>query len=475
MENPATSREDGAFPARVFPARVFRLLFSRVDIASLVYFRVAFGAVMVWEVWRYFSHGWIRTLYIEPPFFFKYYGFEWISPWPGFGMYLHFAALGVLAAFIMLGFSYRASAALFFVGFTYVFLLDQSNFLNHFYLISLVSLAMVFVPAHRAFSLDAWMRPHIRSETTPAWAVGILAGQMGIAYFFGGVAKLNADWLRGEPMRTWLADRTDFPLVGELFTEKWAAYLFSHGGLVFDLFIVPFLVWRRTRIYAFSAAVLFHLMNAELFSIGIFPWLAIAATALFLHPSWPRKMSGKLGFGGGAEIRDAVPPPISAVTGRRVAAASLIMVFFAVQISVPLRHHLYPSDVLWSNEGSHFAWHMKLRSLSGEAAFHVTDPASGETWEINPSDHLTPRQLSKMSPQPDMILQFAHEISDAFIEDGHYGEVEVRADVRASLNGRDPQTLIDPSVDLAKESRSLTPKTWILPLENTDLPEPDEI
>lgn len=471
MENSATPREGGAFWARLV-----RRLFARVDIASLVYFRVVFGAIMVWEVWRYFWHGWIRTLYIEPPFFFKYHGFEWIPPWPGPGMYIHFAALGVLASFIMLGFMYRISAAFFFVGFTYVFLLDQSNFLNHFYLISLVSLIMVFVPAHRAFSLDAWMRPGIRSQTAPAWAVGILAAQMGVAYFFGGVAKLNADWLRGEPMRTWLADRTDFPLVGELFTERWAAYLFSHGGLAFDLLIVPLLIWRRTRIYAFAAAVLFHIMNAELFSIGIFPWLAIAATALFFPPSWPRRMLGKLGLGGGAALRDALREAApSPMTGRRMAAASLIMVFFAVQIFVPLRHYLYPSDVLWSNEGSRFAWHMKLRSLSGEAAFHVTDPASGQTWEIDPSRHLTPRQLSKMSPQPDMILQFAHEISDAFTEDGYYDEVEVRADVRASLNGREPQTLIDPSVDLAKEKRALTPKTWILPLENTDLPKPDEL
>lgn len=163
MEGSRTSVEGPGFPTRAA-----RLLFSRVDIASLVYFRVAFGLIMVWEVWRYFSHDWIRALYIDPPFTFKYYGFEWVEAWPGVGMYLHFAALGVLAAFIALGFLYRLSAALFFVGFTYVFLLDQSNFLNHFYLISLVSLLLVFVPAHRAFSLDAWMRPHLRSRTAPA-------------------------------------------------------------------------------------------------------------------------------------------------------------------------------------------------------------------------------------------------------------------------------------------------------------------
>jgi hypothetical protein len=33
-----------------------------------------------------------------------------------------------------------------------------------------------------------------------------------------------------------------------------------------------------------------------------------------------------------------------------------------------------------------------------------------------------------------------------------------------SLNGREPQLLIDPNVDLAKEQVSLLPTRWILPL-----------
>lgn len=40
--------------------------FAPVDIASLACFRVAFGAVMVWEVYRYFTKGWITSYYIRP-------------------------------------------------------------------------------------------------------------------------------------------------------------------------------------------------------------------------------------------------------------------------------------------------------------------------------------------------------------------------------------------------------------------------
>ena len=55
------------------------------------------------------SRGWIERHYIEPDFFFKYYGFEWIEPWSGSGMYWHFAALALLSLLITLGVLYRLS------------------------------------------------------------------------------------------------------------------------------------------------------------------------------------------------------------------------------------------------------------------------------------------------------------------------------------------------------------------------------
>jgi vitamin K-dependent gamma-carboxylase len=207
-------------------------LFAPVDIASLVFFRIAFGVIMVWEVAKYFVHGWIRTYYIDPSFHFTYYGFGWVQPWPGYGMYLHFLVLGVLAACVALGLWYRVSIVLFFVAFTYVYLLDQALYLNHFYLAALVSFLMIFVPAQRLFSIDVLRKPEIRSETSPAWSVWMLAAQMAIVYLYGGLAKLNGDWLRGEPMRGWLAAETDLPVVGPLFDDEWLVYFFSYGGML---------------------------------------------------------------------------------------------------------------------------------------------------------------------------------------------------------------------------------------------------
>ena len=51
-------------------------LSAPVDIAALVAFRLGFGAVMVWEAWRFLSGGKVDRYFIEPTFFFKYLGFE---------------------------------------------------------------------------------------------------------------------------------------------------------------------------------------------------------------------------------------------------------------------------------------------------------------------------------------------------------------------------------------------------------------
>jgi len=205
-------------------------------------------------------------------------------------MELHWLGLGVLATCITLGVWYRISATLFFIGFSYVFLLDQARYLNHFYLVSLISFLMIFIPAHRVFSLDALLEPQLRSRLVPAWSLWLLRFQVGVPYFFGGVAKLNADWLRGEPLRAWLARRTDFPLIGQFFTSDAVVWPMTYGALFIDLFAVFLLTNRRTRVFGYLAIIAFHFMNSRFFSIGIFPWMMIAATAIYFEPDWPRRV-----------------------------------------------------------------------------------------------------------------------------------------------------------------------------------------
>jgi vitamin K-dependent gamma-carboxylase len=269
--------------------KALHALFEEVDASSLVFMRVAFGLIMLVECWRFWTHGWIERHYIAPQFFFKYYGFGWVEPWPGDGMYWHFAALAVLSVLIMAGALYRLSAVLFFFAFTYVFLLDQARYLNHFYLVILIALLMIVVPAHRAWSVDAAVKPALRSATVPAWSVWLFRLQFEIIYIFAGIVKINADWLRLEPMGMWLGARDDWMLIGPLFNQDWVVAIAAYGAIVIHIVGAPLLLVRATRGYVMALYFAFHLANHFLFSIGIFPWVAMAGTLMFLEPDWPRR------------------------------------------------------------------------------------------------------------------------------------------------------------------------------------------
>lgn len=469
-EQPAPRSRLGSLTAR---------LFARVDIASLVFFRIAFGSLLLWEMLVYLSSGWVRAFYIEPTFHFTYFGFDWVRPWPGEGMVIHFALLAVLAVMIILGLWYRVAATLFFLGFAYVFLLEQAQYLNHFYLVGLLSFLMIFVPANRAFSLDARARPDVRSDTAPAWSLWLLRSQIGLVYLMGGIAKLNGDWLQGMPLEVWLLERQDFPIIGGLFAQEWLVHAFAYGALLLDLLAFPLLLWRRTRVPAFIALAVFHLMNSILFNIGIFPWLSIVASSLFFAPDWPRRLLGnrramtrrerKL-----SRRRDGPSVATSrmpSLVAQRVTIA-LLCAYLAVQVLVPLRHFAYPGEVSWTEEGHRFSWHMKLRDKRGTARFFVTTPSTDRTFVVDPGDHLASWQYIPMTTRPYMILQFAHYLADTFTPPGGQ-RPQVRAHVMTSLNFRRPQVLIDPQVDLASVEDVQPPVDWIVPLgSDLELPPP---
>ncbi len=439
---------------------ILQKLFEPSNIAILVYFRIIFGAVMLWEVFRYFEHDWIDKYWIEPTFHFTYYGFDWLRPWPGDGMIFHFIAMGILSVCIMIGFKYRISTILFFFAFSYMFLLEQSRYLNHFYLISLISFVMVFVPAHKALSFDSWWNKKIRTDFVPAWSLWLLRIQIGVPYFFGGVAQINEDWLNGNPLRFWLADRADtFPILGQFFTEEWFVFFFAYSALLMDLVAVPFLLWKRSRIFAYGILVLFHVLNSQLFSLGIFPWFMIFATVIFFDPSWPRIFFKKFKTTRKPQTR------VSSLTKNQKIVLSLFLIFIIFQVAMPLRHYAYPGNVSWTEEGHNFSWHMKLRDkYTTYIEFFATDPKTGETWTIDPYGDLTVKQVSKMSTRPDMILQYSHFIAENLREEG-YDDIEIRVKVISSLNGRESQSLIDPNVDLAEHPVTILPKSWIVPLK----------
>ncbi len=443
---------------------------QHVDASSLAAFRIIFGLVGLFIVARFFAYGWIGELYVEPAHHFTYLGFAWVKPWPGWGMHVHFAALGLLTIGIAAGYRYRMCALLFFLGLTYVELLDKTTYLNHYYWAALVSLLMVFLPLNRSLSVDAWLKSGRLWGTMPQGALWLLRGQLAAVYVFAGIAKLNGDWLLGaQPLRIWMQDHTGLPLVGSLMGEVWVAYAFSWGGAFFDLTIVGWLLWKRTRPIAFVALVVFHLMTYLLFpEIGVFPWLMMGAALLFFPPDWPRRLAGQLTGRPVPDngVKSRVSTPGNGQRGAvSVAIVFLVAVFVICQLLMPLRHYAYPGNVRWNEEGYRFSWRVLLTEKVGMVEYRVHNPQTGSRWHILPEDYLTPLQVERMATQPDMILQTAHIIAGDFAYRGH-DSVQVYADVFVSMNGRENARLVDPEVNLAAVSNSLAPKKWLLPQGN---------
>jgi vitamin K-dependent gamma-carboxylase len=474
-------RREGRF------GRLLELLNRPCDPAGLGAFRVAFGALALFSVVRFWSYGWIDELYIRPSFHFTYQGFGWVEPWPAPLMYAHFVLMGLAALGLCIGVASRASALLFCLTFTYAELIEKASYLNHYYFVSLAALLLAIMPCGAAGSVDALLR---RRRGMPplvvrSWCYALLRTQLALLYFFAGLAKLNPDWLlSAQPLGSWLTLHADTPLVGRWLAMPAAAYVASYASAAFDLSIPLWLSLERTRPYAYAIVIVFHVVVWLLFPIGVFSWVMIVSTTIFFDPGWPRRLTSRLRSRlPGAGARQAalsgtqghapapstgVTPPAPSDRAGRLGSAGLaaVAVYLMIQIAVPLRYLLYPGNVNWHEQGFRFAWRVMLVEKAGQVEFTVLTGADDRRFVVYPREQLTPLQYKMMSTQPDMIQQFARHLRNGFRAQG-YDRVRVYADAWAAMNGHPRQRLIDPRVDLASAPWSLAPSPWILPLQNS--------
>lgn len=443
--------------------RIIQALFKPIDIAPLVFFRIVGGGLIAIETIGELVTSYHEP-YLQPNFHFSYYFFDWLSPWPPVGMHLHFIFNITMAIGICLGFYYRWACLGYAVGAFACFMMEKSVYINHTYLYCLLALLMAFIPANKAFSLDAKRNPQIKTGNAQAWHLYLLRFQMAIVYFYAGIAKINADWLMGYPLKIWLPLKKHYFLIGALLEQEWWAMLMSYGGVIFDCSIVLFLLWPRTRKIAVITAIAFHFTNVCIFGVGTFPWLSMALTALFLPPSFFRNR---------AWLAQKLPPFNASTTAHRASSpqwlvVSCLSIYALVQIAIPARQWLYEGNASWHEAGHNFSWHMMLRGKTGTLNYTVKHPSSGTEWQESPHSHLHPRQYQYMIGKPDCMLEFAHYLASLYEAKGYQG-IEVYATCKARLNGRKSQEMIEPNVDLAREERHLGQYDWVLPL-TTQLP-----
>ena len=435
--------------------------------APLALFRIVFGLLMAVSIVRFAANGWISKLYIEPQFFFSYYGFEWVKPL-GDWTYLIFLICGLSALFVMAGYRYRLSIITFFLSFTYIELMDKTTYLNHYYFISILSFLMIFLPAHAYFSVDAYRDSSLRAEKIPAWSIDSIKLLLGIVWFYAGLAKLNSEWLiHAMPLAIWLPSKYSIPVLGDLLQKEWMHYLFSWGGAIYDLTIPFLLLMKRTRWFAFFLVVVFHLLTRVLFPIGMFPYIMIGAALIFFEPAFHQKILDAVArifrftnetFKNGEVYRFR--------NGAwRKATLGIISLFFVLQLLIPFRYMLYPGELFWTEEGYRFSWRVMLMEKAGYAQFRIVDPDSGRQMAVDNSRFLTPFQEKQMSTQPDFILEYAHFLENEYQARG-ISDPQVYVESYVALNGRPSRPYVDPQRDLSEIEPSFKHRDWILPFDD---------
>lgn len=458
-------------------AGVEQRLLRPIDGSFLAAFRIWFGLALSISMLRFSIHDWIEPLFVAPRMQLSYWGFSWLEPLSRVQMHALFWVLALLALASALGLFFRFTAFAFAVGLTYVHMLDVTIYLNHYYLACLLAFLLSVSPAHRVWSLDAWLRrrarrhgvgaPQPSSSVCAAWLY-LFRLQVAVVYVFAGLAKAQSDWLiHAQPLRIWLGAHTDLPLLGPLFTWDGVPLLMSWFGFLFDTTIVVWLLLPKTRPWAYAVVVVFHVLTRILFPIGMFPVIMIGSALVFFGPSWPRTLIARLSRLFAREARSQHSAP---VTPARAGApstwqrAGLVIgaLYCVVQLLLPMRYLAYGDNVLWHEQGMRFSWRVMVRAKGGGATFLVRNPQTGATWHVPPSAYLTPMQESEMVTQPDLILRLAHHIRDDFAKRGR-GPVEVRVESHVTLNGRRAEPFIDPTVDLASIEDGLARARWVLP------------
>lgn len=413
-------------------------------------YRVLFGLLTLISSVRFAVNGWIQEQYLEPVFHFKYFGFDWVEIGSPITTYSLFALMILSSIGITLGLFYRLSASLFFLIFTYFELIDLTNYLNHYYFVSLMALIMIVLPANINFSLDTKFGFAQKKNTIPKWIILIIKIQLSIVYFFAGVAKLNYDWLiEAQPLSIWLAPHTNLPFIGNLMDEKITAYLFSFGGALFDL-SVPFLLWsKKYRPYAYFFVIIFHLLTAMLFPIGMFPFVMIVSTLIFFSPEFHQRALSLMGhkFFTKKETTEIK-------TSKNLTRTFLLFFFF--QLLFPFRYLLYSKDLYWTEQGYRFSWRVMLMEKAGYATFNVFPYGDERSIVVDNSEFLTPQQEKMMSTQPDFIIQYAHFLGEKYRISKNI-EPKVTVESYVSINGKGSQPYVKKNLNLMSIKNSLTP------------------
>lgn len=412
-------------------------IFKNIDNSPLLLFRILFGFLLAAESFGAILTGWVKRVFIDTHFTFTFIGFEWLEILHGNIMYFYFIIMGLLGILIMLGAKYRFAIISFTILWAGVYLAQKSAYNNHYYLLLVISFYMCFLPANSHKSLDAKWNPKIKSEVMPYWVSLLFIIQISIVYFFAAIAKFYPDWLDGTFTRNLLTQSIDIPYIKSLFSKKWFYLFIAYSGILFDLLIVPFLLCKKTRTIAFIASLIFHIFNAIVLQIGIFPFFALGFILFFYEP----ETIGKIYF---RKKNTVLSETIN--SKHKTIVYYILIPFLIVQLILPIRHHFIKGDVLLTEEGHRLSWRMMLRQKSGYIHFNIIDNETKKTTSYHYNKDLTYKQVNALVTKPDFIWQYCQRIKKEY--EGK--NISIYIDCKTSINQKPYQNLIDPKQDFTK-------------------------
>jgi hypothetical protein len=449
-----------------------KFLFKHIDNTGLVLWRIIFGMLITVQAFGEIVLGGAKRNFIDPDFTFNFIGFDFLQPLPGNGMYFYFALMGIFGIMVTLGYKYRFSMFCYALMWTCVYLMQKTSYNNHYYLMMLLCWIMVFLPANRSLSLDAKWTPNFQSNSVPRWTYLVIIFQVWIVYTFASIAKIYPDWLNGTVTALFMKGKSDYWLIGGVLQLDWVHHSMAYVGILFDLLIIPMLLWKRTRVAGFIISIFFHLFNSVVFQIGIFPYMSMAFALFFFSSETLRRRFLPFARKHFQQTKIYTQGEVI-VPNYKPLLLTVCSLYFLIQIALPLRHWAFKDDVLWTEEGHRLAWRMMLRSRSGLLIIYTENKETGERNSYNYRKLLSKKQNRNVKTKPDLIWQLAQRIQQKEAEKGN--DVAVYVTSRVKVNGGEYYPFIDPNVDLANEKwHHFKHHNWILPSPEDYMNKPEK-
>lgn len=257
---------------------------------------------------------------------------------------------------------------------------------------------------------------------------------------------------------------------------------------IFDLTIAIWMIYGLTRPWASVFCAAFHLMNSNLFSIGMFPFLCLTQMPLFFERDWPRKWILFYRRQINKSLHDMAIPinktdsTIKVCIRKRVCTI-LVLFYCSMQAGLPYSHFITRGYNTWTDGPYGYSWDMMIHAWDTiRVSVTVRDNQNGQLHYIDPKAFAFSDRWSKHA---DMAHQFVQCLNQHLVEDFLANNAEspltstnvsIFLDVWCSLNGRFQQRIFDPNVDIL--NAPWTPwrsSSWVLPLISTISPDRSEL